>query len=177
MESRNWLITSTTYGTWLPGDPRGFVSNVRLPDDALAKHNQYGTVYDQDHPRLQDLARKRMRGSPIYFTQAHADIVLAQFLETTKVQRWHVHALAIMSNHFHLVVTAVESIPSKKILQSYKSYASRALNENFPRPASDTWWTTSGSRRPLRGEEALAHAIAYVLNQKNPLVIWSYHRS
>ncbi len=23
-----WLLTSTTYGTWLPGDPRGSVTSV-----------------------------------------------------------------------------------------------------------------------------------------------------
>jgi hypothetical protein len=26
---RYWLLTRTTYGTWLPGDVRGFVSRVR----------------------------------------------------------------------------------------------------------------------------------------------------
>ena len=25
---RYWLLTSTTYGTWLPGDERGFVGRV-----------------------------------------------------------------------------------------------------------------------------------------------------
>ncbi|HYH63802.1 MAG TPA: hypothetical protein VD866_03795 [Urbifossiella sp.] len=31
-----WLLTSTTYGTWLPGDRRGSVTSVRdtRPDDA-----------------------------------------------------------------------------------------------------------------------------------------------
>ena len=24
-----WLLTSTTYGTWLAGDARGFVSNLK----------------------------------------------------------------------------------------------------------------------------------------------------
>ncbi len=23
-----WRLTNTTYGTWLPGDPRGFVTSV-----------------------------------------------------------------------------------------------------------------------------------------------------
>ena len=26
---RNWFLTWTTYGTWLPGDPRGFVGSLR----------------------------------------------------------------------------------------------------------------------------------------------------
>ncbi len=25
MDQRHWLLTSTTYGTWLPGDSRGVV--------------------------------------------------------------------------------------------------------------------------------------------------------
>jgi REP element-mobilizing transposase RayT len=144
-----------------------------MPDGTLDKNNRVGTEYDQDHPRLTDLARKNMLGEPIYFTKQHADIILAQFLETTTIQRWHAHAIAIMNNHFHIVVSALETIPSKKILQSYKSYASRELNKNFPRPVSETWWTESGSRRPLRGEAALTAAIAYVLNQQNPLIFWS----
>ena len=28
MEIDSWLLTWTTYGTWLPGDERGFVGNV-----------------------------------------------------------------------------------------------------------------------------------------------------
>ena len=28
MEADSWLLTWTTYGTWLPGDERGFVGNV-----------------------------------------------------------------------------------------------------------------------------------------------------
>ena len=28
METDSWLLTWTTYGTWLPGDERGFVGNV-----------------------------------------------------------------------------------------------------------------------------------------------------
>ena len=26
---RHWFLTWTTYGSWLPGDPRGFVSQLR----------------------------------------------------------------------------------------------------------------------------------------------------
>ena len=28
MEADSWLLTWTTYGTWLPGDKHGFVGNV-----------------------------------------------------------------------------------------------------------------------------------------------------
>ena len=49
---RYWLLTSTTYGNWLPGDPRGFVSTIH--DDSRAKviHNQPLTEYDREHSRI-----------------------------------------------------------------------------------------------------------------------------
>ena len=43
-----WLLTSTTYGTWLPGDARGFVGRVwaeRTDDpDAHATRLTHDTV-------------------------------------------------------------------------------------------------------------------------------------
>ena len=34
-----WLITWTTYGTWLPGDSRGHVSPVLKPNASYLKRN------------------------------------------------------------------------------------------------------------------------------------------
>ena len=31
---RAWLLTNTTYGTWLPGDPRGSPLQLRIADTA-----------------------------------------------------------------------------------------------------------------------------------------------
>src|SRR5690349_21194983 len=42
---RVWHLTWTTYGTWLPGDERGFVSNVRDGDGPEVKHNTPATPY------------------------------------------------------------------------------------------------------------------------------------
>ena len=45
---RYWLLTWTTYGTWLPGDQRGFVSNVPNGSGPEVRHNIPGTPYDAD---------------------------------------------------------------------------------------------------------------------------------
>ena len=41
MEADSWLLTWTTYGTWLPGDERGFVGNVveEPANDAIQSAN------------------------------------------------------------------------------------------------------------------------------------------
>jgi hypothetical protein len=58
---RHWLLTSTTYGTWLPGDPRGFVSNVADGPGPEVRHNIPGTPYDKDMPGLVRVARENLK--------------------------------------------------------------------------------------------------------------------
>ena len=171
--TRHWLITSTTYGTWLPGDERGFVSTVKNDQTPRIRHNLPGTAYDCDIPQLRDSARALMKGLPVYLTSEQGIVVRDQFQETIAYRGWRCHALAIMANHFHIIVEAVADVHSTKILGDLKSYASRALNRRWARPNSGTWWTESGSRRPLSGEVALINAVIYVCTkQRDALVTW-----
>jgi hypothetical protein len=70
-----------------------------------------------------------------------------------------------MANHVHVVVGVPDDPSPAKLLQILKSYASRTLNENWRRPASGTWWTSSGSTRKLADDEAIASAVRYVREQ------------
>ena len=71
-----WLLTSTTYGTWLPGDARGFVSTVTDIDGRRVRRNQYGEPYDADMPCLEAAARQEMKGPAVYFSLEQAKAVL-----------------------------------------------------------------------------------------------------
>jgi REP element-mobilizing transposase RayT len=167
-----WLLTSTTYGTWLPGDARGFVSTVTDVNGERVRHNQYGEPYDADMPRLEAAARQKMKGPAVYFSLEQAKTVIAQFRETAAHRGWLLFAVAVMSNHFHVV--AGGGVNPEWMLRDLKSYASRALNRQWGKPASGTWWTTSGSKRRLPEEAAVAAAVRYVLRQERPLVVWSH---
>jgi hypothetical protein len=74
---RYWLFTSTTYGTWLPGDSRGFVSNVADESGKGVRHNELGTPYDADLPELRRFSQGKFKSPPIYFTQEQAEVILA----------------------------------------------------------------------------------------------------
>jgi hypothetical protein len=50
---RYWFLTSTTYGNWLPGDPRGFVSGVIDEREGKVIHNQPMTVAAIEYIRNQ----------------------------------------------------------------------------------------------------------------------------
>jgi REP element-mobilizing transposase RayT len=167
-----WLLTWTTYGTWLPGDRRGFVSNVRDGEGAEIRHNIPGTPYDADVPGLERAARAAMKGPPIYLDGDQAGVLLGQFRETATYRGWELRAAAIMANHVHLVVGVPGDPDPAVLLHDFKSYGSRALNRRWTKPPNGTWWTESGSRRKLPDEAALLAAIEYVRRQWRPLRVW-----
>jgi REP element-mobilizing transposase RayT len=169
---RYWLLTSTTYGTWLPGDSRGFVSRVREGEGPRIEHDVPGTPCDVDIPALRESARANMTGPPIYLTSEQAPALLAQFQETAAHRGWQLLAVAIMANHVHLVVGVLGDPEPERLLKDFKSYGSRALTRGWGRPVSETWWTQSGSKRKLRDADAVRRAIIYVRDQERPLLIW-----
>jgi len=177
---RAWLLTNTTYGTWLPGDPRGSVTSVRdlRPDDEPTRfrfeHDTPGEPYEDEILGLRRAAVEQMKGPPIYLDFEKAEVGLTQFQETAAFRGWTLQAVALMVNHFHIVVSVVDDPRPRKILVDFKAYATRTLNRKYGKPPSETWWTTNGSKRKLKDDEALGAAIHYVLfKQPRPLVVWS----
>ncbi|HEV3342201.1 MAG TPA: transposase [Pirellulales bacterium] len=128
----------------MPGDPRGFVSERRDSYGAKLLHNAPGTPFDVDEPLLYGYAEFALKGPPIALTIEQARALLRQFQETADYHRWLLLAVAIMANHFHIVV-GVEGDPEPgRILGSFKSYGSRRLTGGWGRPESETWWTEGG---------------------------------
>jgi hypothetical protein len=176
---RVWLLTNTPYGTWLPGDLRGSVTSVRdqRPGDhvpvARIEHDIPGEPYEEAIPSLEDSARELMTGPPIFFNRDHAETIRDQFIETASYRRHEILALAIMYNHFHMVVRVLGDPDPRRVLADFKAYGSRALNTRFGKPPSSTWWTGKGSKRKLKDDAAEAAGIHYTLRkQPNPLVLW-----
>ena len=170
---RFWLFTWTTYGTWLPGDVRGFVSNVRDGPGRERRHNKVGTPYDADIPGLRKAALKNMRGGPIFLTSSQAVMVFRQIQETGHIRGWHLSAVAIIPNHVHVVLGVSGDPDPGGILRDLKSYASRALNNWWTKPPCGTWWTESGSKRKLKDSKSIIGAVRYVRQQRGALLIWT----
>lgn len=179
----HWLITNTTYGTWLPGDPRGSVTSVRDKRDnegttsSRREHDLPEEPYEEHLPGIQRSAERLRKGAPIYLTLPQAERVLSQFQETATFRGWTLVVVSIMSNHYHLIVIVPDETDPARVLADFKAYASRVLNREYGKPASDTWWTSKGSTRKLKDQYAEQNAIRYVVErQPNPLVAWSAER-
>ncbi|MCY2948662.1 MAG: transposase [Planctomycetota bacterium] len=152
MEADSWLLTWTTYGTWLPGDERGFVGNVveEATNDTIqtadivraadasrrVTHNIPDTPYDRSMPGLRHYVLQQMRGEPVWIDSPQAELFLEEARRVAEFRIWPLLAIAVMANHAHLVVTAPKGIPGERLLQEFKSYGSRVLNR---KPCSRRW--------------------------------------
>lgn len=166
---RYWFFTWRTYGTWLPGAD-GFVGYYRNPDRVI--ENIPGAPTAEAIPPLERYAREVMTGEPVLLSVTQGEILLRQFHETAAYRGWAIDALAVMSNHVHIVFGVPGDPDPSEMLKTWKSYASRALNRQGANPNAPRWFADGGSKRPLKAEANRVGAICYVRDQDGPLLVW-----
>jgi len=165
-----WLLTWTTYGSWLPGDERGFVSRISEGDADHPIHNTVDTPYDADMGDMRASAEERMAGKPVRLSREQADIALDSLVATASRHGMNLICACIMSNHIHLLCQAAERDGSE-LLQLFKGSASRELGKRFALDDAPRWWTKSGSKRFVRARQSPELAVDYIVSQKEPLLV------
>lgn len=168
---RYWFLTWTAYGSWLPGDDRGFTGSLLDQRGKSVDHNQFATPTALPNAALQYVARRLLKDSPVVLNLTQAVKLSQQIRETVAFRNWILIAVAIMRTHVHAVVGVANDPDPDKILGDLKAYDSRCLNK-IGTPRKD-WWTRGGSARKLADEAAVETVVHYVRDQVNPLVIWT----
>jgi len=167
-----WLLTWTTYGSWLPGDRRGFVSRRPTESGAHTIHNLPGTLYDADRKELEESAKERMHGRAVVLTEAQAATALAAFTETAAAHHIAIIALSIMPDHVHILCQGEQD--GARLMQLFKGASARRLSRAHALPDAPRWWTRSGSRRYLQKGSDLEPAVRYVCGQPDALRVCSF---
>jgi hypothetical protein len=99
------FLSWTCYGTWLPGDLRGYVSNTRHSTGGFtAKQNIPGTPYTADDPFAHKRAHVFQKGKSVRLTFREARWAAESFVAAAAKRGWRILRGAIMANHVHLVV-------------------------------------------------------------------------
>ena len=151
-EPVGFFITWTTYGTWLPGDRRGWVASdepgVRAADAAR-----------------EDAARRRMSARPVVLDSRQRRVVETTIRRHCEMRSWELHAVNVRTNHVHLVLSA-DAMP-ETVMGQLKAWCARRLNEAQASDGSVTrkthWWTEHGSTQWINDQDGLHNAIEYVL--------------
>ena len=158
MQPAAYLITWTCYGTWLPGDSRGWVSH----HDASPE-----TPIKPERGALRHQATERLRDRPVVLDDEQRRVVEKTIHEVAAHRHWRLVAVNARTNHVHVIV-AGDGRP-ETMMNSFKAWCSRRLNEQLQRrggPASARWWTRHGSTRYLWDEAAVKAAADYVLHRQ-----------
>jgi REP element-mobilizing transposase RayT len=160
-------ITWTCYGTWLPGDDRGYVSNTLLPKRGyLPKQNLPGTPVLANNPYARSRAIAAQKWPTVFLTADQAVVVAESLVAAAGKRGWRIARGAVMANHVHVVVLDCPD-DGEQVRRVLKGNSQAALSEKAGR--SLKWWTQGGSDRYKHGQQAIAGAIQYVAEQRNML--------
>jgi REP element-mobilizing transposase RayT len=170
-----YFLTWVTYGTWLPGDERGWVEY------------QYG--WKLPDPSRQREAAARMTEDACRLDDEQREVVERQIGETCRIRGWELHTVNCRSNHAHVVVAANQS--PKIVRNQLKAWCTRRLKqlevarltrsvseartsqETSPTAVRENWWAERGSQRFINDEVSLEAAIQYVRDgQDKPREHW-----
>jgi REP element-mobilizing transposase RayT len=153
-----YFITWTCYGTWLPGDDRGWTKWHK------------GEVIPQ--PLLANWCLEKMTDDPLFLTEIQRIIVNETVALHCQIRRWNLHAVNCRSNHCHTVITASD-YDGEQVRDQLKSWCKRKLKEEQKSRGIDSkeirekWWTGKGSARWLFDQESLEAAIRYTLEAQD----------
>jgi REP element-mobilizing transposase RayT len=143
-----YFLTWTTYGTWLPGDERGW---VRRP----------GT-FEPPNTNLKRIARQLQSETSLILSVDQRHVVENTIREHCQVRGWHLWIVRALSNHVHVVVTA-NSYNPHTVMDQFKAWCTRKLKTASAAGSQrKNWWTERGSTRYINDDESLEAAIIYV---------------
>jgi hypothetical protein len=149
IEPLAYFLTWTTYGSWLPGDRRGWAHHglIRVPNQ-----------------RLRRIAEARSHGARIVLCVAARERVERTIGDHCRLRAWHLHAVHCRVEHVHVVVTAGGRSPHV-VMGELKAWCSRALATVAPEagtPGRVRTWTRGGSCRRLYDVDAVERVVTYV---------------
>lgn len=125
-----FFLTWVTYGTWLPGDDRGWVEYRHgwKPADEARRH----------------YAEARMTEDACTLTPDQRSLCEATVRKHCDVRGWQLFAVNCRSNHIHVVVAG--SLAPRRIRSQLKTWCTRRLKECQIKmgvavdQVRDNWW-------------------------------------
>lgn len=182
----------STYGFWLPNDPRGswteFVASWELlSHGAATKSDGRRSVAHVDHDHSARMgAKKSLQRPPVKFTGQQALSVSRGFAEYARKSRLIIWACAILPEHVHLVV-ARHRLRAESLVNQLKGSASRQLHAEGIHPCSTlaagertppTTWAVGHWKVFLNTTRDVARSVAYVGHnperEGKPIQKWSF---
>ncbi len=151
------FITWTTYGSWLPGDSRGWM--------------KWKKGEQKPQPLLEDWCRGRMKEKSVLLCSEQRDAVEKVIREHALVRGWELHAVSARSNHVHVAVTVVPETGNqayriadgvKRVRAQFKANATRVLRQGENPIQNEKVWTKGGDIQIIDKDEDVEQIVIYI---------------
>ena len=156
-----YLITFTTYGSWLHGEAKGSVDE---------NHNTYGSEFIRPCEILKTWESGEIEEQSFLLDAVRRQAVLEAVKDVCQVRQWGLLAGHVRSNHVHVVITTDDK--PEKVMVDCKAYATRMLRSKSLHGKDGKVWTRHGSTRYLWNEKQLAGAVKYVIYEQGKQMEW-----
>jgi len=168
MEGRWFHVTFATYGTWLPGDPRGFrTRHHREHVEGDYRSPPPAGRYEHRHEH----SRRLLVAEPVRFTPQERQSVLAALVERLRRGDALVVAAAVGREHVHLVFKC-PAAEVRRLVGLAKKHAWFVLR-NRGRPGRI--WAKRCRAEPIRDRAHQLNAVRYVLRHAgSSAAVWRF---
>jgi REP element-mobilizing transposase RayT len=145
-EPLGFFITWTVYGTFLPGDSRGWT--------------RFGKGKQLPRPFLADWAKEQLKHPIELLNEADRTSAKLAIEKTGEERGWKIWKANPRSNHVHVVVSA-PGYAGNVVRDQLKARCTRELRLHSPRFRDRTVWTRGGDWQIIDTEEELEAIILY----------------
>jgi hypothetical protein len=132
------LVTTTSFGSWLPGDVRGYVERGRILPPA---------------PALAAYAKSKLKGSPVAFKDQEQDILFEALTAAALEFGYRLSDVVVEATHLHWIIAHGDD--AEAMVGRLKTRLRQRLNRG-------RIWTAGYCARELTNLNALDAARAYL---------------
>lgn len=158
-----------TYGTWLPGVPRGFrTRHHREHVDGDYKKPPPSGKYDTRHQR----AKEKLAQPPVYLSLEQRRVAVLSMADKLLRDQVELIALAVNDHHYHLLARFADRRPKHWIGRA-KMHASMELR-SFGLPGRV--WAAGCRTLPITDGQHQANVFNYILKHiRQGAFVWTLH--
>lgn len=170
-----WLVTWTTYGSWLPGDPRGFRTfrgrEYVPPSERFAKNGE--DIYEPEEYKSLHRRSKELVPDAVKLTESEKRIAIEAFADEIEEIGLNPLIMSVAAEHTHLIAE-FGRFQIRPTVGRLKSAATRAI----PNPGDrNRLWAVDCHMESLKDGDAVENAYNYVReHEKDGALIrdWTY---
>ncbi len=161
----------TTYGYWLPNDPRGSMS-LEIRNAAIVDLGElhYGRKRIQPTGRVlrefHEAAQTLLKHSLLTFSEEDVEVIAASFNDAIRQHNYTCYACAVMPDHVHLLIRKHRD-QAETMIEHLQEGSRKAVLKLSRREPDHPVWGGPGWKVYLETRDDMVRTATYI--EKNPL--------